>query len=184
MQGCSAGNATPIWRNAAPSDLDAIEAIASVVHVSLHERRAVLTEKLRLFPAGCLVLCRTGAVLGYALSHPWTFGTVPPLDHFLGALPRLATCLFIHDVAILPAAQGHGAGRSLIPRIDMAARRHKLNALALVSVYDTQSFWTDQGFAVLEDATLHAKLATYGASARYMVKPLRVEPSSSEPLGP
>ncbi len=53
------------------------------------------------------------------------------------------------------------------------AARIGINHLALVSVYDTQHFWTRHGFAVVGDAAaLLPELASYGTQARYMVKKL------------
>ena len=157
----------PLWREAAPSDLRAIDLVARAVHPLLPERPEVFAEKLRLFHPGCLVLERGKEVVGYALSHPWPCGAVPPLDRFLGALPQGAACLFIHDVALMPGARGLGAGRSLLPRLDLVARRHGLGAMALVSVYGTERFWHGLGFAATESEGL---AEGYGPSARYMIR--------------
>lgn len=167
------GAEAPPWREAVPSDLRAIELVARAVHPLLPERPEVFAEKLRLFPTGCLVVERGDGVVGYALSHPWPCGAVPPLDRFLGALPRGAACLFIHDVALTPGARGLGAGRSLLPRLDLVARRHGLGAMALVSVYGTESFWQGLGFTATEPEEL---AESYGASARYMTRPLPPAP--------
>ncbi|MBI0534422.1 GNAT family N-acetyltransferase [Roseomonas sp. KE2513] len=158
----------PPWREAVPFDLRAIDLVARAVHPLLPERPEVFAEKLRLFPSGCLVAERGEEVVGYALSHPWPCGAVPPLDHFLGALPQQAACLFIHDVALMPGARGLGAGRSLLARLDPVARRHGLGAMALVSVYGTEPFWQGLGFTTEPDGLAEG----YGPSARYMTRPL------------
>ena len=161
------------WRSTAPADLDAIAAIANQVHVALRERNDVLAEKLRLYPAGCFSLIQAGAVVGYALSHPWPLNSIPALDTFLGAIPAASDGLFVHDVVVLPQARGRGAAAALIGRLADLARRQGLAALALVSVYDTQALWARCGFAVVDDARFAAKLASYGDTARTMRRVLR-----------
>ena len=158
----------PAWRKAASADLPAIDRIARAVHPLLPERPEVFAEKLQLFPAGCLVAWQGAEATGYALSHPWAPGAAPPLDRLLGKLPPEAACLFIHDVALLPAARGRGAGRSLLPRLDLVARRHGLRTMALVSVYGTTGFWEGLGFTAASAGLAEG----YGPEARYMTRPL------------
>ena len=168
----SQGAPAPSWRGAAPADLGAIDFIARLVHPALPERPEVFAEKLRLFPAGCLVLARGPAVLGYALSHPWGFPAVPALDGFLGALPENPCCLFLHDVAVLPEARARGAASALVPRLEAVARRQGLDALALVAVYGTRPFWERLGFRHVESPTLPAAIGGYGPAAAYMARSL------------
>lgn len=160
--------AAPAWRGAVPTDLPAIDRIARAVHPLLPERPEVFAEKLRLFPAGCLVAWQGAEATGYALSHPWALGAAPPLDCLLGNLPREAACLFIHDVALLPAARGRGSGRSLLPLLDLVARRQGLGTMALVSVYRTAGFWEGLGFTAAPAGTAEG----YGPEARYMTRPV------------
>lgn len=147
-------------------------AIQGVVHALLPERREVMAEKLGLCPAGCRLLARDGDVMGYGLSHPWRLGGVPALDRPLGAIPDDADCFYLHDVALLPAARGRGAGRAFVDHVRAEARRRDVAALALVSVYGTVPLWSTLGFAVRELPGLAAKLGPYGTEARYMVSDL------------
>jgi hypothetical protein len=62
------------WRAATAADLDAVERIGNAVHVNLQERPEVFANKLALFPQGCFVLARNGAVIGYGIAHPWALG--------------------------------------------------------------------------------------------------------------
>jgi ribosomal protein S18 acetylase RimI-like enzyme len=158
------------WRKAEPSDLPEISEIASRIHPDLPEGSDVLAEKMRLCPDGCLVLVANDAIVGYGLSHPWMRHQIPRLDELLHALPSAADCLYVHDVAVLPAFRGRQAADSYIERIIALARSVRITALALVSVYDTPFFWERFGFRVVAgDATLRAKLASYGETARYMM---------------
>jgi GNAT superfamily N-acetyltransferase len=151
-----------------PADLDAIAAIAERIHPALPERKEVLAEKRHLFAAGCFALIEAGAVVGYGMSHPWRHDSIPPLDTLLGTLPADADCLFVHDVVVLPQARGRGAAGALVDRLVALARARKLACLTLVSVYGTDPLWARYGFAVVEDPSLAAKLASYGGTARIM----------------
>ena len=95
------------WRPMRHSDLAMVEAIAGRVHPGLPEAAAVFAERLTLFPDGCFLLeDQTGGTsLGYAVTHPGLIGHAPPLNSLLGALPDRADCLYLHDVALLPATR-------------------------------------------------------------------------------
>ena len=158
------------WRPATRADLAGIVAIAAEVHPDLPERSTVLDEKRLLFSQGCFCFDNDGAVLGYALAHPWTLYGIPPLDRFLGAIPPDADCLYLHDVALLDAARGKGAARALIHRLDGVAGQARLPALALTSVKGTRPLWEALGFAPVSDKRLNVD--SYGGSAVYMIKRL------------
>ena len=160
------------WRPATTSDLEAVQRIASVIHPDLSERPEILAEKLSLFPEGCFVLGKDSAVFGYAFAHPWHLNDIPKLDSFLLSLPTDPECILIHDVAVLPQARGNRASESLVERISRLAKKQNVRVLALVSVYGSHLHWTRLGFEVASDAALARKLASYGETARYMVRRL------------
>ncbi|MBV8743917.1 MAG: GNAT family N-acetyltransferase [Xanthobacteraceae bacterium] len=160
------------WRAATAADLDAVERIGNAAHVTLQERAEVFANKLALFPQGCFVLARNGALTGYGIAHPWALGSVPALDTVMAALPAAPTCLYIHDVVVLEAARGQGAAGVLVDVFEAVARQHALASLALVSVYGTYVFWERYGFQTAPDPDLAAKLKSYGETARYMCKDL------------
>jgi GNAT superfamily N-acetyltransferase len=159
----------PTWRAATSADLQAVNDIRDSIHLTLPEGPEVFAEKFRLFPEGCFVFSREALVLGYGLSHPWLLRMIPPLDQFLGALPALPECLFIHDVVVLPQARGHGAASTLVDLLARLARKRGIPYLALVSVYNTDALWARFGFQVVTDSVLSKKLRTYGETARYMI---------------
>lgn len=171
--GAGVADGAPRWRRIADADLPAIDAISDLLHPGLPERPEVVAEKRRLFPDGALAFVMGGAVVGYGIAHPWTLRDVPKLDHVLGALPPTPDCVFIHDVAILPAARGHRASAAFVERMRDIARGLDIRALALVSVYDTRPVWSRYGFRAVDDAALAPALAPYGADARYMVADIR-----------
>ncbi|MEK9283454.1 MULTISPECIES: GNAT family N-acetyltransferase [unclassified Bradyrhizobium] len=163
----------PHWRYARASDLPAISAIAARIHPDLPERPEVLAEKMRLCPDGCLVLVAEDEIVGYGLAHPWMQHLIPPLDGFLERLPDDADCLYVHDVAMLPAYRGGGAARAYVAATESLARSSGIATLALVSVYRTRSLWERLGFrAVAADVSLRRKLAPYGERATYMLREL------------
>ena len=162
----------PQWRPASSNDLDAVRRIADHIHRDLPERPEIFAEKLALFGGGCFVLARGQTVVGYAVSHPWRLKEIPPLDALLHALPPAPECLFVHDVAVLPEARGHGAAAMLLAILTHVAKKQTLPYLALVSVYGSDVLWSGHGFKVAAEKALRAKLSPYGESAKYMIRKL------------
>lgn len=162
------------WERMTAADIDAVLAVADVVHPAFPEDRAVLAERFALHPEGCFVL-RSGdgpnesAVIGYTLTHPWAADTVPPLNTLLGRLPE-AQVYYIHDLALLPAARGLRAGSAAVRLYETRARALGLSHMALVAVNNSGGFWRAQGFEQAHSPEWAEKLASYGTDAAYMVK--------------
>lgn len=163
--------ATDPWRAMTPADLPAVQAVAEIVHPLYPESPEVAAERLALYPAGCLVAERDGQLLGYAVSHPGLLGRPPALDTLLGRLPDRPDCLYLHDIALLPAARGLGLGASLVARLLALAKAEGFRLLALTAVNNSAGYWQRQGFVPYQgDAALAAKLASYGEDALYLVR--------------
>lgn len=162
----------PLWRQSVDEHLQAIRAIADVVHPTLKERPEVLAEKCHLFPSGCFSLWFNDEVLGYAISHPWRLHDVPPLDAFLQGLPGDADCLYLHDIAILPGARGYGSTAALVKLLEKVAATLDLPFLALTSVYGTEAFWTRFKFHRSGKMTGDG-IASYGGASCYMIRRVR-----------
>ncbi|RKQ68308.1 GNAT family N-acetyltransferase [Oceanibaculum indicum] len=163
--------ATDLWRPMTPADLPAVQDVAEIVHPLYPESPAVAAERLALYPAGCLVAERDGLLLGYAVSHPGLLCRPPALDSLLGRLPEKPDCLYLHDIALLPAARGLGLGAALVARLLKLAKAEGLPLLALTAVNNSAAYWRRQGFVSHEaDAALAAKLASYGEDALYLVR--------------
>lgn len=156
------------WVPLQPEDIPAVRAIADHVHPSLPERAEVLAEKQRLFPAGANKLLQEGRMVGYSFCHPWSDRTIPPLDALLGSLPEKTDCLYLHDLAVLPEARGHGTAASFMNLARGIAQRHQLPVQACVSVYGTDQLWARFGFRTEIRPELETKLAGYGPTAKYM----------------
>ncbi len=158
--------AVPAWRPMRAGDLPDVERISAIVHPGYPESEAVPVERLRLFPAGCLIASRGGMAIGYAIAHPGVIGRPPPLDTMLGALPDNANCLYIHDVALLPDARGAGLGAAVVEILAAIAKDHGFTRLALTAINDSIDFWSSRGFFA---ASAEGSLASYGSDAIYMV---------------
>ncbi|WP_432241251.1 GNAT family N-acetyltransferase [Herbaspirillum robiniae] len=160
------------WRAMQAGDLDAVMAIAAQVHEGFFERREVFAERLALYPRGCMIAQGEGIVCGYAFMHPAKIGYPPALDSLLTQLDAAADCLYLHDVALLPAARGAGLGRALILLLAELALRDAYRFAALVAVHGSAPYWRSCGFEALENAppSLAEKLASYDAQALYLIK--------------
>lgn len=158
------------WRPMADGDIAAVARIAAEVHRDLPESDAVFRERLRLYPAGCLVLADGDQVCGYVVSHPIRHGRPPALDSLLGEIAPDADQYYIHDLAILPGFRRRGLAAPCIRQLlRLAASRYRTTCL--VSVYGTAPFWARYGFAPASvDAPLEEKLRGYGGDAVYLVR--------------
>lgn len=111
---------------------------------------------------------------GYLFAYRSRVGKVTPLDGPFDAHPE-ADCLYLHDLAVADRASGRGIGPALVQRNLDQARQHRLRYSALVSVQDSQRFWSRLGYrehADLERPQAH-NLASYRIPAVYMVRPLQ-----------
>lgn len=152
-----------------PMDLDAVQAIAGVVHPDYPESPRVFAERLVLFPAGCLVLQdERSQPVGYAISHPWYQAQPPALDSLLGALPQAASTYYLHDVALLPPARGRGAPSGLLAVLLKQARVAGLDEVSLIAVNGSRTYWQAQRFEVLHLPASGDKLQSYDADACLM----------------
>jgi GNAT superfamily N-acetyltransferase len=157
---------SPRWRPLQASDLATASRIAALIHPDYPEDDAVMAERLRLCPEGCFALVADdGALLGYAVGHPWRARSVPDLDTLLGALPAPAGAWCIHDVALLPDARGRGAAAELVGLMRAEARRRAVAEMVLVAVGNAAGFWRHHGFRPIPEVPPPG----YGAGAALMV---------------
>lgn len=159
------------WRPMRAADLAAVSRAAAAIHPGYPEADAVFAERLALCPEGCAVLDDGGALAGYALTHPWRYGTPPKLDTLLGAVPADADTWYLHDVALLPHARGRGAAGAVVERVAALAGARGLATLSLVAVNDSRPVWEARGFRVAADAA--PDLSSYGGVAWFMCRILR-----------
>ena len=155
------------WRRMTVDDIPELLRVADAVHPDLPESDYVFTERVQLFPEGCLMLSVGDKIYGYAISHPIRHGQPPALDSLLHEIPGDTDQYYIHDVAILPELRERGyAARGIRMLLEVASR---FPTTCLVSVYGTGSFWQRFGFeAEAVDEVLSEKLRNYGDDAVYM----------------
>lgn len=168
-----------VWRPMTAADMPAVCAIAGRVHVAYPEDDAVFAERLRLYPGGCAVLEQDGKPCAYAITHPWRYAEPPALNVMLGALPDRPTTYYIHDIALLPETRGTGAGSAIVNAVIAEAERAGLPNVSLVAVNKSVPFWSRFGFEPTDEPALAAKLLSYDADARFMVRKLSLTPSPS-----
>jgi hypothetical protein len=154
------------------SDLADVTALAARIHPNFPERPEVLSEKFRLFPAGCFALADTNSIHGYCFSHPWS-GAPPSLDIFLGALPDKPEGYFIHDLTLDSSTRRRNLAAQLVDRLASAARDARLLQMTLVAVNGSAPFWSRMGFRRTADAAMQqAAHAKYGAGSMHMERVL------------
>lgn len=161
-----------------PEDLPAALAIQEASYPPfLRESAAAFLSRLEIAASCCLAAMRDGALVGYLLAHGWPRQSPPKVG---AVLPRHAASdvLFIHDLAVSAAGRGASTGRRLIAQAFGTAARRGLATAELIAVEGAADYWRALGF---EEAAcspdLTAKLATYGAAARWMTR--RITPGAS-----
>ncbi|KAI1415607.1 acyl-CoA N-acyltransferase [Hypoxylon sp. FL1857] len=155
------------WREMSVNDIEGLLRVADEIHPGLPESKEVFTERVKLFPEGCLVLVEDNEVCGYSISHPIRHRQPPALDSLLGEISPNADQYYIHDIAILPKFRGQGLAAECIKKLLAVAKRYPTTCL--VSVYGTAPFWARYGFGPQPiDAALSEKLREYGADAAYL----------------
>jgi len=170
-QGRTERTVSPLeWRPMRPDDLDAVVEIARLSFPDHFEDRTCFQNRLALYPRGCFVLAASeGAARGYLIAYPWRVDAAPPLNTVIEGLPAEAEVIYLHDLALHPQARGVGATAEIVRRLAEQATEDGWPAVALVAVNDAAGFWARHGFETRTPPGLAAKLAGYGADARYMV---------------
>lgn len=155
------------------ADLDAVARIAVVGFPDHFEGRPCFENRLALYPSGCFVLAAgDGEPQGYLVAYPWRADAAPALNTLIPAIPADATVMYLHDLTLLPTVRGGGWSRPIVERMVQDARAAGWSTLALVAVNEAAPFWERHGFTIVEVQGMAAKLADYGADARYMSRRL------------
>lgn len=116
-----------------------------------------------------------GRAVGYVICFPWKLGDSPVNNQvFPEELPE-ADCFFLHDIALLPEARGTGLAQALINEVYNVADGLGFDAVSLVAVKQSGSFWDKMGFVPYAAITpeKHQRVREiYGAGARLMARPI------------
>ncbi len=129
--------------------------------------------KLRASPTSCFVALVPDGLAGYLVAVPAEAGSPPPLNAPSFSAPSTADALYLHDLAIHPAARGTGVAVALIEAYFEALKQLKVHFACLTAVNDSTFFWERYGFRVAAPTGSAAgHMETYGEEARYMSRPV------------
>jgi GNAT superfamily N-acetyltransferase len=170
-------NAGAALRRLEPADLPAALAIQARTYPAfLLENEAAFASRLAAAAPYCLAAERGGVLIGYLLAHGWLSQSPPALDARL-APDAPSEVLFLHDLALSPAARGFGVGGRLVARAMEMAARDGLRMAELIAVEGAAPYWETLGFSQEPPPpNLAAKIAAYGAEARWMTRAISSPP--------
>jgi N-acetylglutamate synthase-like GNAT family acetyltransferase len=100
---------------------------------------------------------------------PSDFANPPQLNQTYCRLPAQPDCLYLHDLAVAPAARTAGAGRLLVDAFFAHLRESELPRASLIAIQDSAPYWQRHGFQPVPLAgSLQSRLASYGLDVQYM----------------
>ncbi len=161
-------------RRLTAADLDAVMRVQAACYPpALNEERALFARRLAAAPDTAWLAESAGAACAYLFCYPSQPGRITPLGGDFSPC-RSATALYLHDLAVAPAAAGQGLGGRLVATAIAAAQGLGLTQATLVAVRDAEKFWRAQGFRRAGElpAEQQRRLAGYGPAAVYMQRPL------------
>jgi ribosomal protein S18 acetylase RimI-like enzyme len=168
---------TLLLRPLRAADVEAVLALQAQCYAAhfLESAQAFVAKLEAAAPHACCWMAWRGAEpLAYLVSLPVCADSLPALDAPLVSLPAVPRLLYLHDLAVAPAARSLGLGGRLLARVLESAGALGLARLGLVAVQGSVPYWQRQGFA--EPAALAPalaeKLASFGAEARWMERAL------------
>lgn len=112
-------------------------------------------KRLDQFPEGCLSCTNDkDEIVGYMFCHPWD-DTFVPLDFREFKIPDKPTCLYIHDVAVIPSWRNKGIASHFLFAAKEISIKYNYKYIKAISVLDSLSYWINHGFK-------HVKEIPYG----------------------
>lgn len=162
------------WRPMRADDLPQVMVIAAHLHPGYPERQEIFADKLAFYPEGCQVVAEDDTIAGYGFAHVWSLGLPPLLDAPLGALPAGRDCLHLHDVALMPQAQGAGRVDVYLDHLQTLALADSIDRLSLIAIAGKDSYWRGKGFQDFRpcDGELQRRLDSYGSGNLYLCRRL------------
>lgn len=135
-----------------------------------HEPFAAFESKWLASPDTCWVAERAGAVCAYLVCLPVEQRNLPALHAAAFQRASHPDWLYLHDLAIGPAARGAGLSPLLMACALEKAQAMSLPTIGLIAVQDSCAFWRKFGFEIdgSERLVSAAKLATFGTQAVFM----------------
>ncbi len=160
-----------------PMDLPGVLAVQQHCHApAFHEPEAAFASKVSGSPGTCWVATRAATaseradIQAYLVCLPVDAHSLPALHAPQWHPPASAQALYIHDLAVLPAAQGQSLATRMLDLAREQAQAMDLQEMVLVAVQGSEAFWRRQGFVErpLPDGTPRDKLLSFGAGACFM----------------
>lgn len=163
-------------RLARARDVPEILRIQALCYNSIEPEKAqAYHNKLEQAPDCAFVIVDRQQLLAYLFSVPVMLDNPPGLDSHHYCVPQHADCLYLHDLAIDPAARGSGLSKPLLQRYFSKAEALQVQHLSLIAIQQSEAFWQRYGFhtrhAISQDQQLQQKLRSYG-QATYMTQTL------------
>ena len=155
-------------------DLDAVLAIQLACYgAGFVEDGALIARRLGAAPETGWVAGHAGKVKAYLAAYPSVAGKLTAL-HGEFEVAADADTLYLHDLAVHPAASGLGLGPRLVRHAWAHAAKAGWRQSTLVSVQASVGFWERQGYAAMQpaDPAQQARLATYPGTSIYMARRL------------
>jgi len=155
-------------------DLDAVLAIQLACYgAGFVEDGALIARRLAATPETGWVAGHAGEVKAYLAAYPSVAGKLTALHGEFEVAPDADT-LYLHDLAVHPAASGLGLGPRLVRHAWDHATKAGWGQSTLVSVQASVGFWERQGYAAMQpaDRAQQARLATYPGTSVYMARRL------------
>ena len=170
-------------RPARSADLPEILRIQALCYQAIEpEDAAAYANKLALAPDCAFVMAAADEPLrAYLFALPITLEQPPALNASDLRLPEQANCLYLHDMAIDPAARGQGLSAPLMAAFFAAAQTRQLAWCSLIAIQNSSAFWLRYGFAqqaLSHSPAMLSKLASYG-QAQYLLQACPEQASNS-----
>lgn len=128
------------------------------------ESLETLRSKWLVSPEFCFVYEVDEKITGFILAHPW--GSLEPPKLFEPLTKNMhGQYLFIHDLVIKKKFSGMGVGRKMVSHLLQASNSHGFDKVLLVSVQDSQVFWSKFEFDVIKGQEVDSN---YGINAVIM----------------
>ena len=152
-------------------DVDAVLRIQQQCYgAGFAEPREVFARRLQTASHCSWAAVQGGELMAYLAAYWSQPGAITPLNGDFADYAD-ASVLYLHDMAVAPAAAGRGLARRMVEQARALARQRGIGRTALVSVQGSQAYWERQGYAVeiVKNAAQQQHLSTYGRGALYMV---------------
>lgn len=154
---------------------EAVRVQAQAFPEDLRESPEVFEDRMARYGQYFRVAFMGDRMVGYMISFPWKLGDAPVNNEkFPAELPE-ADCFYIHDIAILPDARGAGISRALLQDAYETAHALGYDAVSLVAVGQSGSFWDKAGYVpytLVGPRKLGKIVDVYGPGARLMALPI------------